>query len=98
MLTVTKFNNNYMTYATRKYYIPLVSNFFTSVQQVKYRIKDNAIPFKISSDHKVREVYATTTSSVSADDTVTSRITSNYCNPSCSPVYSNKTKLQHCML
>ena len=41
------------------------------------------------------EVYATTTS---AGDTITSRITSNYRNPSCSAVYCNKITLQHRML
>ena len=38
---------------------------------------DNTMTFKISPDDKVPEVYATTTSSVSAGDTVIS----NYCSP-----------------
>jgi len=48
---------------------------------------DNAITFKISSVDKLREVY-TTTSSVSAGDT----ITSNYYNPSCSAVIATKLR------
>jgi len=43
-------------------------------------------------------VYATTSSSLSATDTVASRITSNFYHPSCSAVYSNKTILQHHLL
>jgi len=48
---------------------------------------DNAITFKISSVDKLRKVY-TTTSSVSAGDT----ITSNYYNPSCSAVIATKLR------
>ena len=49
--------------------------------------------YKISPDDKLSEVYAATTSSVSARDTTrpTSTITGNYCSPSCLAVYSNKT-------
>ena len=60
--------------------------------------EDNAITFKTSSDDKLSEIYATTTSSLSVGDTITSAISSNYGSPSCSAVYSNKTTLQHCML
>jgi len=54
---------------------------------------DNTITFKISSDNKLSEVYATT-SCVSTGNTTTCRITSNYCYLSCSAVYGNKTILK----
>ena len=41
-------------------------------------MKNKAITFKMSSDDKHREVYTTTSSSVSADDTTISTITYNY--------------------
>jgi len=58
----------------------------------------NAVTFKISSDDKLREVYATSYASLWAVNTVTSSVTSNYCNSSCSAIYSNETTLQHCTI
>jgi len=56
-------------------------------------MQNNATTFKISPDDKRREVYVTTTSSVPADDTITSTATSNCCSPSCSAVYRLPPKL-----
>jgi len=68
----------------------IVSN--TEVQNA-----DDAITFKTLSDDKVHELNATTISLISAGDTITSTITSNYCTPLCSAVYRNKTILHHSM-
>jgi len=82
MLNLTKLNNNYVTYAAIKYY----SIYIISVRYVKYTI----------SCDKLREVYATTTSSVSQVTQITSTVIGNYFNPSRLTIYSNVTALQHC--
>jgi len=69
MLNVTELNNNHTMHGVK------ILFHFCTVCEVQNA--DNTMTFKISPDDKVPEVYATTTSSVSAGDTVIS----NYCSP-----------------
>jgi len=71
-----------MTYA-RANTIAMILFHFCTICEVKKA--DNMITFKILSGDKLHEVYAMTTSSESAGNTVTSY----YCSPSRLAVYSN---------
>jgi len=66
----------------------MISFYFCSVCEVQNA--DNAMTFKMSSDDRLHKVYA-----VLAGYGITNSITSNYCSPSCSAVYSNKTTALH---